>query len=274
MNIIVTHDVDHLYNKDHFFRDLFFSKLIIRTNLQRLGLYGEKINTNEWLNRLLMPFRYRMNNIEELAIFDKDNNIPATFFFGMANCLSMNYSPNEALHYIKKLYNMGFSCGVHGCEYSDTKSILYERETFIDLTGRKPDGIRMHYVRFNSELPKKLSAAGYLFDSSKFNKKLGFCVEDPFKIGYLWEFPCCIMDSYLPYNLEKAKKVTLNTLDQAVKRKNDYFTVVFHDCYWDKSYIIYKKWFIWFIKYCQLNGFQFVSFKDAITSLNIRHYGY
>ncbi len=262
MKIIISHDVDHLYSTDHLFRDLIIPKLIVRSILQTLGLYGDRITLRECLLRCGTPFRKEMNHIQELAAFDKVHGIPSTFFFGMANCLGMSYRRKKALPYIKKLWSMGFDCGVHGCEYKHAAGIKAEREAFRDLTDREPAGIRMHYVRFDNTTFEKLAEAGYLFDSTEFDKVSGTCVKAPYRVGDMWEFPCCVMDAYLPYEFEKAKAKTIEILHEAELRGLQCMTVLFHDLYYCGDYLVYKEWYEWLIDYCKKSKYEFVSFSQ------------
>ena len=80
MYIIISHDVDHLFGSDHWFRDLSYPKLWVRSTIQ---LGTRKIRLKEWWLRCISCFRHKRNNIEELIQFDKNNGVPSTFFFGV-----------------------------------------------------------------------------------------------------------------------------------------------------------------------------------------------
>lgn len=266
MKIIISHDVDHLFPSEHFFRDLVLEKLIVRSTLE---LLRRKTTAKEWLCRCTVPFHRKMNYIRELAEFDKSHGIPSTFFFGMSNksCLGMSYKREKALPYIKLLWDMGFHCGVHGCDYQTPEGIRAERQAFIDLTGREPEGIRIHYVRYDDNTLKYLAEAGYLFDSTDFDKAAGRCIKPPYKVDGMTEFPVCIMDSYLPYDFDKAKSITIDALEQAENDGLDYFTVLFHDPHFGREYAVYKKWYEWLVEYIHLRGYETVSFAEAVKLL-------
>ena len=84
MKIIVSHDVDHLWATDHV-KDLIIPKFLVRSTIH---LFQRRIAVPTFWGRLLacIPGK-RWNRIPEILEFDKANNIPSTFFFGMANGL-------------------------------------------------------------------------------------------------------------------------------------------------------------------------------------------
>lgn len=272
MKVIISHDVDHLYTKDHYGNDLILPKLMIRSALQWTGLYREKITTRELLARLLLPFQKDMNHIEEVCNLDEAYHVPSTFFFGMASGLGMSYKPAKALPFIQYVTKRGFAAGVHGICYDNTDGIQSERKRFIELTGCQPAGIRMHYVRFNAQTFPALDAAGYVFDSTEFDKATGCSIKSPYRVGTMWEFPLTIMDGYLPYDFEKAKDRTLEILQQAEAAHIEYATVLFHDASFCEAWSQTKKWYTWFLQYINDTGYKFISFQDAIKELEIsRH---
>ena len=76
--VIVSHDVDHLFAGDHWFRDLIYPKLWVRTALQ---LCKREITCKEWWLRSTSCFRKNRHNLEALMDFDEKHGIPSTFFF-------------------------------------------------------------------------------------------------------------------------------------------------------------------------------------------------
>ncbi len=93
MKIIVSHDVDHLSVIEHY-KDLIIPKLIIRSFLEK---FKGRISVKELRGRIISLFTNKLQNIEELILFDKDNNVPSTFFVGVENGLGLSYSPIEML---------------------------------------------------------------------------------------------------------------------------------------------------------------------------------
>ena len=267
MKIIISHDVDHLYPSEHIFRDLYFPKLYIRSFLELIKV---KINIRIFLNRIVSLFEKKMNRIPEIIEFERQMNIPSTFFFGMANALGLSYKTKNAQKWIEYVRKNNFDVGVHGIDYNNPEN---EFKTFKMITGLEDFGIRMHYVRYDDETFEKLATIGYLYDCSEFNKKETE-LKDVYKIGEMWEFPLHIMDKYVLRNgLLKAKDETLDALRVAKENKIKYFTLLFHDDLFDeKTYPMYKEYYEWFINYCISNrngdDFQFVSYKDAVHELN------
>ena len=116
IKVIVSHDVDHLFAGDHWFRDLFYPKMWVRTTLE---LLQRKISGREWWLRNTSCFRKNRHNLEALMDYDEAHGIHSTFFFGMNQGLGMSYKPEEAQPVIKMVHDRGFSVGVHGIEYQD-----------------------------------------------------------------------------------------------------------------------------------------------------------
>ena len=264
MKLIFSHDVDHLYSRDHWFRDAVYPKLWIR---ETGNFFGGRISSREWRRRMLSCFKHERNCISELLIFDKENGIRSTYFFGMNKGLGMSYKPHEAEDMILFVKNSGFDVGVHGICFENIQGIKKERKAFFDLLGFVPTGIRMHYVRYNQETFENLNKAGYLFDSTEFDKSLGYCIKDPYRIGNMWEFPICVMDSYLPYNLGEAKKFTIKALQTAEENSLEYFTILFHDPYYGEEYKEYKQWYQWLVSYVHDMNMENISFMDAVKEL-------
>lgn len=235
MKIIISHDVDHLYPSEHIFRDLIFPKLWIRSLFQMLK---GNISFPSFFGRLLSIFDKRLHRIPEIIDFDKKMGINSTFFFGMDNIWGMSYRKEKADEWIKYVLGQGFDVGVHGVEIDDFKKMKKEYAAFQKLSGLNHFGIRTHYVRYNETTFEKMNEVGYLFDSSKFNKKeIELLV--PYQIGSMWEFPLHIMDGYVMNNdLEIAKRRTISALQIAKKNNIGCVTFLFHDYMFNER--IYK----------------------------------
>ena len=265
MKIIISHDVDHLYPKDHFFRDLIIPKLWLRSSLH---LLQRKINFSTWWYRLGIIFQKRWHRIDEIMDLDKKHSIPSVFFFGMDNILGMSYKQKDAIPIIQKVKKNGFDVGVHGVEIDNIGKIKKEFDDFSKISGLNSFGIRTHYVRYNETTFQKFDKSGYLFDTSEFNKEK-IDLKTPYKIGNMWEFPLHIMDGYiLKEGLEKAKAKTVTAFDEAENRKMDYFTFLFHDpLFNEKTEPEAKLFYEWFVNECKQRDYPFISYREAINEL-------
>lgn len=265
IKVIISHDVDHLFAKDHWFRDLIYPKMWVRTTIQ---VIKREITMKEWWLRCTSCFRKERHNLEALMDFDEQHGVKSTFFFGMNQGLGMSYKPEEARQVILKVHNRGFATGVHGIEYQNFDGMKKEYDTFKQTIGFEPCGIRMHYVRFDDKTFEKLNAIGYPFDTTEFDKKNNGTRKNPYKVGNMWEFPLTIMDAYLPNKFEAAKQATLNLLDESKEKGLQYITVLFHDNQYCEDYQDMKQWYEWIIKYfADSNEYDFVSFSKTMQEL-------
>ena len=265
MKIIISHDVDHLYPSDHF-KDLIFPKLWIRSFGQLLK--GE-ITFKTFLYRLMSIFNKRLNRIPEIVAFDKKHNIPTTFFFGMDKGLGMSYQAVKAEKWIKFVLENGMDAGVHGIDFKCPQNIQKEFDLFKQLSGLSEFGIRTHYVRYDSDTFKKFAETGYLFDCSEFNKK-EIELYNVYKVDNMWEFPLHIMDDYIlkKGRLDAAISTTEEILKNAQKERIEYFSFLFHDFYYnDKTYLLNKTYYEWFVDFCERNNYSFISYHSAVKEL-------
>jgi len=268
MKIIISHDVDHLYPSDHF-KDLIFPKLWIRSFGKLLK--GE-ISFKIFLCRLMSIFSKRLNRIPEIVAFNKINNIPTTFFFGMANGLGMSYRPEKAKKWIRFVLENGVDAGVHGIDFKCLQNIHNEFNLFKQLSGLTEFGMRTHYVRYDSDTFMKFADIGYLYDCSEFNKK-EMELKNIHKVGNMWEFPLHIMDDYILKNgrLDAAISTTEEIVNKAEREGIKYFSFLFHDFYYnDKTYPQNKAYYEWFVDFCKQNNFGFISYKQAVEELKIK----
>ena len=266
MKVIISHDVDHIDVSDHVVKDLILEKMFIRSIIQ---IFTGQISLKTFFHRVTMIFRQRMNRIEEVMEFDRQNDIPSTFFFGMANGLGMSYSREKAEIYIKKVIEKGFDVGVHGVDYMEQENICREHDAFKNISGMNAFGIRNHYVRFNDETFSKMDRAGYFYDTTYFNKQKTELI-NPYKVGNMWEFPLHIMDGYIceQGRLTEGLDNTYKTIDEAEKCGIKYLTVLFHDYQFDNDFDPQlREWYIKTIEYCKSKGYDFISYRDAIEEL-------
>ena len=265
MKIIVSHDVDHLFSKDHWLRDLIYPKHIVRSVLQAAI---KEISWRECLLRCRSCFQKERHRISQVMDFDQAHGGPSTFFFGMNQGLGMSYYPEEAKETILDVYNKGFAVGVHGIVYDNLEGIKKEYDKFVQTTGFQPCGIRMHYVRYDEKTFEREDKTGYLFDSSEFNKAENGTIKSPYLVGKMWEFPLAIMDGYLPQNFAEAKQETLKRLEACRAAGLEYVTVLFHDYQFDEAYSDIRDWYVWLIESIeQSESDSFISFVDAIREL-------
>ena len=265
MKIIISHDVDHLYGKDHWFRDMIYPKLWVRSTLQ---LIKRNITIKEWFLRCISCFKKERNQINDVMEFDRQHDVKSAFFFGMNQGLGMSYYPDEAKSIIKNVYDNGFIVGVHGIEYSDFQKMDLEYKKFVETVGFEPVGIRMHYVRFDDNTFDYLSRVGYTFDTTEFDKSKNGTIKNPYKVGNMWEFPLTIMDGYLSQDFESAKKETIERLEACRNAGIEYVSVLFHDYQFCDAYKDIRDWYVWLVEYLSdSDEYSFVSYLEAIALL-------
>ena len=268
MKVIISHDVDHITVWEHK-RDLIIPKFIVRSFIE-FGL--GYISPFELKSRFKSILEDRWQNLEELMQFDKENEIAATFFIGVANGLGLSYSLKDAEFWIKRIQQKGFDVGVHGISFDNYDSIKKEYATFKELSKLDNFGIRIHYIRLTSKTLDFLNRARYLFDSSLYKSKP--CL----KIGGLWEFPLHVMDSYIMckdskwqnQTFDKVRERTINEIDRAHKHSIKYFSILFHDRHFHNGFKLWKDWYLWLITYLKDNQIKFISYRDAIKELEAK----
>lgn len=266
MKIIISHDVDHLTAREHL-KDMIIPKYVIRAKIE---LFTGKISLKEFFCRMNEIFDNKWQNIDEVMEFDKKHKVPSTFFFGVNNGLGLSYSVKQVEPWIKRVFENGFEAGVHGIAFNDIEMMKLEFEKFRSISNRNDFGIRMHYLRNDEMTLNLIGDSGYDFDSTIYK------LEDPYKIGDLWEFPLHIMEGYIiedgkswqSINLEQAKKNTLDRIKKVEDRNLKYLNILFHDRYFTDSYKTWKDWYIWIIEYLKKKGYGFVNFRQAIQELS------
>lgn len=267
MKIIISHDVDHCKWTDHF-KDLFIIKYLGKAILH---LLAGKISFRTAIIRILAPLNNRQHRLPELCAFDNQHNIPATFFVGMDNALGLMYGHGNAKKMIEFIRSKGFETGVHGIAFTDRQKIMKEFADFEKLTGISPKGIRMHYLRWQSDTGLMLAETGYRFDSTEY--KTG----DPeIHDNGITEFPVCMMDVYEltadERNPEAAVAASMGRINHAASQGLKYFTIIFHDTYFCNAYPQYEYWYKNLVIALKKSGYTFTDFNNAMTELNKNHF--
>lgn len=264
MKVIISHDVDHITVFEH--KNMIVPKHLVRNVIEIMIGY---VSISEFLSRLKDLSRNKWNYLDSLMKYDKENQIPSTFFFGVNNGMGLDYRLRDAAVLIRKVMQEGFNVGVHGIAFDDYSDIRKEHDIFERISGLKEFGIRMHYLQRSNATINYLSHAGYTFDTSVYE------MANPFKVGTLWEFPLHIMDGYVFYrnsrwqnqNLQQAKDFTRKKIDMASDKGITFLTILFHDRYFSDSFKTWKEWYMWLIDYLQGNNLSFTDYKGAIASL-------
>ena len=104
-------------------------------------------------------------NIPEYIELEEKFGIRSTFFF---RTLYENGNVNDFEDDIQTLQNGNWEIGLHTDPQSvnNIEKIKQEKEKLESLTKRSIIGNRVHFLNYNSELPKKLKELGFLYDSS------------------------------------------------------------------------------------------------------------
>lgn len=264
MKIILSHDVDHLYWNQHYFRDLSAQKHLYRHSK---ALLQRQIDFTTWKHRI--SIFGRMHRLPELMNFYQEKGLKAHFFFGMGQALGLSYKPKEAEPWIKKVLQEGHFAGVHGIAYAKQNEIKKEYQSFQTISGLNNFGIRTHYLRMNGYTLERFNEQEYSFDTSIQG------IFHPFKIGNLWEIPMSLMDASLVPNaqsntdLKQWKQATKKRLDCALKNKIPYFVINLHDPYFDeKQFPTAYQWYHWLIDEILSKQWEVIDFQQAVDELN------
>lgn len=160
----------------------------------------------------------------------------STFFFRTMyeNGIILDYEND-----IRSLINGGWEIGLHSDPSSiDAKDKLLKEKTELEeLSNVVIAANRVHYLKFNKDLPTKLRELGFVYDSSMRTSKH---LIGPEEFGYyrfddLLEFPITVMDAYLFTYMNLTEDDILPTFRRAIqqgRRLNPDFnviTVIWHD---------------------------------------------
>ena len=150
--------------------------------------------------------------------------------------------------------NSGSELALHGIDaWRDTDAGRTEMAEVTSVTGRKTTGVRMHWLYFSADSPRRLEAAGFDYDSTcGYNESVGyragtsqvFCLPES---NSLMELPLSIMDSALFFSgrMGLSRHQALQRCRQIVANARLYggtLVVNWHDRslaperLWDKAY--------------------------------------
>lgn len=265
MKVIVSHDVDHVSLREHWFRDAFILKWVVKNLL--FALSGQ-VHASLAVRRCAALLQPALHQVPALMETDRQFGIPSTFFVGVARGLNLSYSFAAAAQMVGLIRDRGFRVGVHGIAYENESAIRTEHARFRELMAdSRPFGVRNHYLRFTSVTPVLQARAGYFFDSSDHGLRA------PYRAGGLVEFPVCLMDSHLlalgRNNGDDVRKRTLAILEEGERQGLPFFTVIFHDCYFSDLFPEHQAWYMWLARYLR-DRYEMIDFEGAVRELEDR----
>ena len=268
MKIIISHDVDHLTLREHFFKDLIIPKHFIRSYIEYAT---SRISFKELLYRHYDFFTNKWNRVEEISKYNNSKDIKCTFFFGVENGLGLSYNYLKTEPLIQFVIKNGHEVGIHGISYDNYDKMLHEFQKFKNISGLNKFGIRMHYLRKNTQTLDYLNDLGYLYDSTYTN------FESTSLHKNLIEFPVHLMEGWVLMDNKKlhvrdmnlAKNKTIEIINKAIDLNVDYFSLLFHDFYFSNRFEKSKEWYIWVIDYLKSQNFEFITYSEAINHKNI-----
>jgi len=223
----LTHDVDFSgirnYRFDHTFAGFLYRALVISFIQYLKGKYSLKMLARNWVAVAKLPFIH-LGLIEDFWVTFKqyreiEREAASTFFFvpfknrsgksekGTAPIIrAVKYDIAQLKPDIAQLIEEGCEIAVHGIDsWIDVEKGREELGKICALTRQSECGVRMHWLYFEVESPKKLEQAGYIFDStSGYNEIIGYKtgtsqVYKPLGVNYLLELPMHVMDTALFY---------------------------------------------------------------------------
>ena len=266
--ICISHDVDNLSLKEHMIDDVSVKSLVS----SYIELYHKHRNVQSTLNYnlacircLLFGFKDPYDNIEEWIELEK--NIPSTFYFAMTSGRGIKYSKEQTKNAVKMLAGTQFEIGIHGQNHSNIQIIKEELEELFSISGKKPSGIRMHYLNFSKDTWQLLEDAGYLYDTT-----YGFSRETGYRSGTVMpyyvpvtsdqkiiEIPLHIMDTtlfnvlYMNLNTEMAISITEKTIEQC-RKYNGVMSALIHQRSISPHFSRYREWYMWLRDLIQNDG--------------------
>ena len=222
----LTHDVDFLgvkYHKfDHTFLGFLFRGVVvsgIRAVQQRKwSEFGMNLRSVFSIPFIFIGLKKDFwNQLDAYLTLEKD--LVSTFFFipfsnkpgrphyKMSHAKrACKYKIENHVNDIRNLCSKGREIAVHGIDsWLDTAEGINERRAISRICGQTAVGIRMHWLYYDSESPKRIEEAGYLYDSTLgYNDAVGYWAGTgqafkPLNTDSLLELPLNIQDTALFY---------------------------------------------------------------------------
>jgi hypothetical protein len=223
----LTHDVDHPIQRNHFGDHTMFGFLrraLLDTpfNAARGRIPLRRVWTN-WLAALKLPFVHMGWARDCWCDFDRyleiESGLGATYFLiprrdypgRRKNAPSVSeracrYTLAELRHQIARILSSGQEVGLHGLDtWMDQGAARSERTSVSSVTQTGINGVRMHWLYFDSASFKLLDESGFGYDSTfGYNQTIGYRAGtgqayQPLTATTLLELPLHIMDTALFY---------------------------------------------------------------------------
>jgi len=272
----LTHDVDHPSLRQQEL-DHTLIGFLLRATLGScvdvvFGRMSLSCAMKNWLAAIRLPFVYLGLAKDFWRDFDDryleiEKDLPSTFFLiprknypgkhhsGSAPALrSVRYEAADLTDSISKLRAHGREVGLHGIDaWVDSSAGQEEIASICRLAGVAEVGVRMHWLYYDEDSPKKLERAGAAYDSTTgYNATVGYRagttqVFKPLAVQRLLELPLHAMDTalfYLSYLGLSPQEASL-CLRQLVNNSVQYggcLTINWHDRslaperFWDAPY--------------------------------------
>lgn len=223
--VCLTHDVDHPRLRLHGF-DHTSAGFLFRASIGSIGaLFRGRLSMSQMLRNFAAVLRWPFVLLGWARDFWRtfprylqiEKGLGSTFYFiprrgdpgrvpqGVAPARrASGYGASDLAVEVKELCAAGCEIGVHGLDaWLDPERGREEQETLAKVTGQPRHGVRMHWLYFNAESPRKLEEAGYLYDSTfGYNGTVGY------RAGTLQAFK--------PLGTEKFLELPLHVMDTAL----------------------------------------------------------
>ena len=175
-------------------------------------------------------------NIPDYMEIEEKFGVRSTFFF---RTFYENGSLPDYKDDIILLEKGGWEIGLHTdpSSVNELEKIRLEKQRLEMLTTKPVMGNRIHYLKFNNELPEKLQKLGFVYDSSVRNskdkidkKEMGIT-----RFDKLLEFPITLMDAYLFTYMKIPEEKIISTFEstlnfsRSLPQENNVITVIWHD---------------------------------------------
>jgi len=245
MKIILTHDADsikksfkHIWQR----RDRFSGGDILLSALKARNLY---------------------NNIEDIVALEDSHGFHSTFFIP-----TFLFDIDEIVDSLKSIKKSGWEVQLHYVnEPTQPYGLFQVQKEYFEHRLGSLEGVRTHNLVGNNEILEMFRKAGIIYDSSYRRETVG--TYDLYKIkGQLIEIPIGVMDTdvfgRLMLKEKEASKYILWKIREAMERKAEYFSVLFHqESYRMKGGRLYRE----LVDYLDRKVFQVVRCVDAVKEM-------